>query len=181
MRYDAGTVLWTAGVEAPPLAAKIAQATGAEHDRAGRISVGPDCTVAGHPEIFVVGDVMTLNGMPGLAEVAMQTGAYAGRHIRHEVEGRTEFKPFKYLDLGSAAYLSRGRAVISAGPLQLSGRLGWLAWLFIHVGFLTGYRNRVTAILTWFVAFSRGVRRERAFLTQTVDTRRDVFVRRESD
>jgi NADH dehydrogenase len=175
LRYDARTVLWTAGVEAPPLAARIAEATGAEHDRAGRIAVRPDCTLEGHPEIFVVGDVMTLNGMPGLAEVAMQTGAYAGRHIRHQVEGATSFSPFKYLDLGSAAYLSRGRAVVSAGPLHLAGRLGWLVWLFIHIAFLTGYRNRFTAILTWLVAFSRGIRRERAFITQPVDSRRNVY------
>ena len=175
VRYDARTVLWTAGVEAPSVAARIAEATGAEHDRAGRIAVRPDCTIEGHPEIFVVGDVMTLNGMPGLAEVAMQTGAYAGRHIRHQVEGATSFAPFSYLDLGSAAYLSRGRAVVAAGPLHLAGRLGWLVWLFIHIAFLTGYRNRFTAIMTWLVAFSRGIRRERAFITQPVDTRRDVY------
>lgn len=163
-RYDARTVLWTAGVEAPPIAAALARATGAEQDRAGRILVEPDLTVPGHPEIRVTGDVMSLNKLPGLAEVAMQSGAYAGRRVRHAVEGRTkEPKPFKYLDLGSAAYIARGRAVVKAGPLHLSGFTGWLAWLFIHLAFLTGFRSRLGAVLSWSVAFATGSRRERAF------------------
>jgi NADH dehydrogenase len=91
------------------------------------------------------------------------------------VTGKPTGKPFRYVDLGSAAYICRGRAVISAGPLRLSGRLGWLAWLFIHIMFLTGYRNRFTAVLTWLVAFSRGVRRERAFTMQEIETRVDVY------
>ncbi len=174
-RYDAGTVLWTAGVEAPALAERLALAAGVSRDRAGRIKVGRDLTVPGHPEIFVVGDVMRLGSLPGLAEVAMQSGAYAGRQIRRQVSGRSRHRPFRYLDLGSAAYIARGRAVVAAGPVKLSGRLGWLTWLFIHIAFLTGYRNRVTAVLTWFVAFSRGVRRERAFTTQEIEIREDVF------
>ena len=174
-RYDAGTVLWTAGVEAPALAERLASAAGASRDRAGRIKVGRDLTLPGHPEIFVVGDVMHLGSLPGLAEVAMQSGAYAGRQIRRQVSGRSRHRPFRYLDLGSAAYIARGRAVVSAGPVKLSGRLGWLTWLFIHIAFLTGYRNRVTAVLTWFVAFSRGVRRERAFTTQDIEIHEDVF------
>jgi NADH dehydrogenase len=174
-RYDAATVLWTAGVEAPPFAKVLAAATGAECDRAGRIRVNPDVSIAGHPEIAVVGDVMSLDKLPGLAEVAMQSGAYAGRRIRRQVVGRPTSKPFRYIDLGSAAYISRGRAVLSVGPVHLSGRLGWLAWLFIHIAFLTGYRNRFTAVLTWLVAFSRGVRRERAFTIQEIETLQDVY------
>ena len=174
-RYDAGTVLWTAGVEAPPLAEKVATATGAQRDRVGRIQVSGDLTIPGHPDVFVVGDGMSLGHLPGLAEVAMQSGAYAGRHIRHQLVGRPRPKPFRYVDLGSAAYVSRGNAVLAAGPLHLSGWLGWLAWLFIHIAFLTGYRNRFTAILTWLVAFSRGVRRERAFTTPRIETRQDVY------
>ena len=174
-RFEAGTVLWTAGVAAPPFAHVISEATGAETDRAGRVKVEPDLTVAGHPEIAVVGDVMNCADLPGLAEVAMQSGAYAGRRIHHLVAGKDHQKPFHYLDLGSAAYISRGRAIISAGPIKLSGRLGWLSWLFIHIVFLTGYRNRLTAVLTWFVAFSRDMRRERAFTTQGVRGERDVY------
>ncbi|MFI1093912.1 NAD(P)/FAD-dependent oxidoreductase [Streptomyces sp. NPDC020917] len=163
-RYAARTVLWTAGVEAPPIAAAVARAAGAAQDRAGRIAVEPDLTLAGHPEIRVVGDVMGLRHLPGLAEVAMQSGAYAGRAVRHSVEGRTKKpKPFKYLDLGSAAYISRGRAVVKAGPVHLSGVPGWLAWLFIHIAFLTGFRSRLGAVLSWSVVFASGARRERAF------------------
>ncbi|WP_405594636.1 NAD(P)/FAD-dependent oxidoreductase [Streptomyces sp. NBC_01410] len=169
-RFDARTVLWTAGVEAPPIAAALARATGAQQDRAGRIAVEADLTIAGHPEIRVTGDVMSLNRLPGLAEVAMQSGAYAGRMVRHAVEGRTkEPKPFKYWDFGSAAYIARGRAVVKAGPLHLSGFTGWLVWLFIHLAFLTGFRSRLGAVLSWSVAFLTSSRRERAFTMPDAD------------
>jgi NADH:ubiquinone reductase (H+-translocating) len=174
-RYDAATVLWTAGVAAPSVAAAIAQATGAKQDRAGRIEVGPDLSIPGHPEILVTGDVMSLNKLPGVAEVAMQTGLYAGRRIRRAVAGRAAAKPFRYYDLGSAAYISRGRAVVSAGRLQFAGFPGWVAWLFIHIGFLTGYRNRFGAVLSWWFAFARGLRRERTFTTKQVGIVRDVY------
>ncbi|WP_406839489.1 NAD(P)/FAD-dependent oxidoreductase [Streptomyces sp. AHU1] len=162
--FPAHTVLWTAGVEAPPIAAALARATGAEQDRAGRIAVEPDLTLPGYPDIRVTGDVMGLDRLPGLAEVAMQTGAYAGRAVRHSIEGRKKRpKPFKYVDLGSAAYLCRGRAVVKAGPVHLSGRTGWLAWLLVHLTFLTGFRSRFGAVLSWAVVFASGSRRERAF------------------
>jgi NADH:ubiquinone reductase (H+-translocating) len=174
-RYDAKTVLWTAGVQAPPLAGALAKATGAEHDRAGRIEVHDDLTIGGHPEITVVGDLMSLRKLPGVAEVAMQSGLYAGRRIRRELAGGGPAKPFKYHDLGSAAYICRGRAVVSAGPLRIGGFAGWLIWLFIHIAFLTGYRNRLGAIFTWWVAFTRDVRRERAFTTRQVGRVRDLY------
>jgi NADH dehydrogenase len=162
-RYEAGNVLWTAGVEAPPLATAVAKATGAQQDRAGRIVVGKDCTIPGHPEILVTGDMMSLDKLPGVAEVAMQTGLYAGRSIGHQARGQSFDKPFKYRDLGSAAYISRGKAVVSAFGMHFGGFLGWWVWLFIHIGFLTGYRNRVGAVLGWWFAFTRDIRRERAF------------------
>jgi NADH dehydrogenase len=165
-RYDAGTVLWTAGVAAPPVAEALATATGAERDKAGRIVVGTDLTIPGHREISVIGDMMSLRGLPGVAEVAMQTGLYTGRRIRHRLAGDSWRKPFRYYDLGSAAYISRGNAVVSAGPVHLSGLPGWIAWLFIHLGFLTGIRNRLGAIVTWWPAFVRDLRRERAYLTR---------------
>ncbi|GAA4694170.1 NAD(P)/FAD-dependent oxidoreductase [Pseudonocardia yuanmonensis] len=172
-RVEAGTVLWAAGVEAPPVAAALAAATGAQHDHAGRIRVEPDLTIPGHPEISVVGDLMSRD-LPGVAEVAMQAGLYAGRRIRRRLAGRP-VRPFRYHDLGSAAYLSRGDAVVSAGPLKLTGLPAWLIWLLIHIAFLTGYRNRAGAVLTWAVAFARDARRERAFTTHQIDTRRDVY------
>jgi NADH:ubiquinone reductase (H+-translocating) len=174
--YDAGTVLWTAGVEAPQIAAAVANATGAQRDKAGRIVVQNDLTIPGHPDIYVVGDMMSLDKLPGVAEVAMQSGLYAGHRIRRQAAGQQPTKPFHYRDLGSAAYLSRGRAVVSAGPLRTGGFLGWCIWLFIHIAFLTGYRNRVGAVLTWWLAFTRDLRRERTFTTAQIDRLRDVYV-----
>ncbi len=162
-RHVCGNVLWTAGVEAPPLATAVAKATGAQQDRAGRIAVGKDLAIPGHPEILVTGDVMSLDKLPGVAEVAMQTGLYAGRKVSHLARGQSFDKPFKYRDLGSAAYISRGKAVVSAFKLNFGGFLGWWVWLFIHIGFLTGYRNRVGAVLGWWFAFTRDIRRERTF------------------
>ena len=93
----------------------------------------------------------------------MQTGLYAGRSIAHQARGQSFDKPFKYRDLGSAAYISRGHAVISAFGLHFGGFLGWVGWLFIHIGFLTGIRNRLGALLSWWPAFVRDIRRERTF------------------
>jgi NADH dehydrogenase len=169
-RYDAGTVMWTAGVQAPPIAATIAAATGATQDRAGRIEVTPTLTIPGHPNIYVVGDMMSLNQLPGVAEVAMQGGLYAGRRVKYQLTGRGAKGDFKYHDLGSAAYISRGHAVISMRKLQSDGLFGWIGWLFIHIAFLTGFRNRFGAILTWFLAFTRETRRERAFTSHVIDT-----------
>ena len=173
--YPAGTVLWTAGVATPPVATAVAEATGAKQDRAGRILVGDDLSIPGHPEILVTGDMMSLNKLPGVAEVAMQSGLYAGNRIRHEIAGQPAGKPFHYRDLGSAAYLSRGHAVISVGRLHFGGFPGWVAWLFIHIAFLTGYRNRLGAIVTWWLAFTRDVRRERTFTTRDVATLHNVY------
>ena len=174
-RYDAGTVLWTAGVTAPPVAAAIADVTGAAQDRAGRIAVGKDLSIPGHPEIMVIGDMMSLDKLPGVAEVAMQSGLYAGHRIKREVTGRPDGKPFRYRDLGSAAYLSRGNAVVEVGRLHFAGFPGWVVWLFIHIAFLTGYRNRLGAVLTWWLAFTRDLRRERTFTIRDVATVHDVY------
>jgi NADH:quinone reductase (non-electrogenic) len=173
--FDAATVLWTAGVAAPPFASAVAKATGASQDRAGRIAVQDDLTLPGHPEISVVGDMMRLGKLPGVAEVAMQAGHYAARRIKRQVAGQGDGAPFKYRDLGSAAYIARGRAVVSAGPAKLSGFGGWVFWLFIHIAFLTGFRNRFGAVLTWWVAFTRDVRRERAFTATEVGWVHSVY------
>ena len=162
-RHLCGNVLWTAGVEAPPLAAAVAKATGAQQDRAGRLLCGKDLSLPGHPDILVTGDMMSLDKLPGVAEVAMQTGLYAGRRISHESQGQTYDKPFRYHDLGSAAYISRGRAVVSAFKMHFGGFPGWVVWLFIHIGFLTGFRNRIGALFSWWFAFTRDLRRERTF------------------
>ena len=105
--------------------------------------------------------MMSLDKLPGVAEVAMQTGHIRGRKITLESRGQTFDKPFRYHDLGSAAYISRGHAVVSTGKLHFGGFLGWVAWLFIHIGFLTGWRNRIGALFSWWFAFTRDLRRER--------------------
>jgi NADH:ubiquinone reductase (H+-translocating) len=169
-RYDAGTVLWTAGVAAPPVAAALAEATGAQRDKAGRVVVREDLTIPGYPDIVAVGDMMSLRQLPGVAEVAMQSGLYAGRRIRGRLEDRRT-GPFRYYNLGSVAYISRGNAVVSAGPVHLSGLPGWIAWLFIHLAFLTGFRNRLGAVVSWWPAFARDLRRERAYFAQVIENR----------
>jgi NADH:quinone reductase (non-electrogenic) len=174
-RHEVGTILWTAGVEAPPLAQAVAKATGAETDRAGRLVPGKDLSLPGHPEILVTGDVMCLDKLPGVAEVAMQTGLYAGRRIGHLARGEAFDKPFRYRDLGSAAYISRGRAVVSAFGLHFGGFLGWWVWLFIHIGFLTGYRNRLGAVLSWWLAFTRDLRQERTFTVDDLPVAPDPY------
>jgi len=162
-RHEAGTILWTAGVQAPALAAAVAKATGAQQDRAGRLCVDKDLTIPGHPDILATGDMMSLDKLPGVAEVAMQTGHYAGRKVALASLGQTPDKPFRYRDLGSAAYISRGRAVVSTRIMHFGGFIGWVAWLFIHIGFLTGWRNRIGALFSWWFAFARDLRRERTF------------------
>ncbi|WP_214364449.1 NAD(P)/FAD-dependent oxidoreductase [Pseudonocardia sp. H11422] len=171
--HPAGTVLWTAGVVAPPLAEAVATATGAARERDGRIRVDRTLAVPGHPEILVVGDLMSRNGLPGIAEVALQSGLYAARRIHREVTGRRPVRPFRYHDLGLAAYISRGHAVVSIRRVHLSGVAGWLAWLFVHVAFLIGFRNRVSAVASWTVSFTRDARRERAVTTADLPVRRD--------
>jgi len=170
-RHEAGTILWTAGVQAPALAAAVAKATGAQQDRAGRLCVDKDLTIPGHPDILATGDMMSLDKLPGVAEVAMQTGHYAGRKVALASIGQTLDKPFRYRDLGSAAYICRGRAVVSTRIMHFGGFIGWVAWLFIHIGFLTGFRNRIGALFSWWFAFARDLRRERAFTIDDMPVR----------
>jgi len=162
-RYSTRTVLWTAGVHAVPFVDELAARLGAEQDRGGRILVNPDLTVPDHDNIWIVGDVMALNGLPGVAEVALQGGLHAGREIRGRVAKRPRSRrDFRYRDLGSAAYISRFHALVEAGPVKLSGFLGWIVWGVLHLTFLAGARNRAGAAITWLLALGRGKRRERA-------------------
>lgn len=151
--YPCRTKVWAAGVTAPALAAELAAAAGATTDRAGRIEVLPDCTLPGHPEVFVIGDVMALDDLPGVAEVAMQTGIHAARTIRRRTKGDDEAKPFKYRDLGSMATISRFQAIVDFKGMQFSGFIGWLMWAFVHLTFLTGFKNRIFAGIGWVLSF----------------------------
>ena len=156
------TTVWAAGVEASPLATELAKATGAEVDRAGRIAVLPDCSLPGHPEVFVVGDMMALNNLPGVAEVAMQGGLHAANTIMRSLKGEPAL-PFKYRDVGSAAAIGRFRAIVNFHGLRLSGFPGWVVWAFVHLTFLTGFGNRLTTLLKWTRSFVGRGRPEREF------------------
>jgi NADH dehydrogenase len=160
-RVACRTKVWAAGVQASPLAKMLAEATGAQTDRAGHIEVLPDCTLPGHPEVFVIGDMMSLNKLPGVAEVAMQSGIHAARTIKRRVEGDASAKPFHYRDLGSAATIARFRAIVSFKGMRVGGFVGWLFWAFIHITFLTGFKNRGTALVKWVTSFVGSARDER--------------------
>lgn len=162
-KYAARTVLWTAGVEAVPFARHLAEVLGATSDHAGRIEVGPDLSVPGYPEIFVIGDLVGRDNLPGVAENAMQGGLHVAACIRRELAGKPR-RPYRYRDLGSAAYISRGSALLQVGPVRLAGFSGWLAWGFVHIAFLTGLRNRVSTVATWLVTIARSSRYHRAFM-----------------
>ncbi|MGZ8812716.1 MAG: NAD(P)/FAD-dependent oxidoreductase [Mycobacterium sp.] len=161
--YATRTVLWTAGVEAVPFARHAAEVLGADADRSGRISVNADLSVPGHPDSFVIGDLAGRDGLPGVAENAMQGGWHVAACIRRDL-ARTKRKDFRYRDLGSAAYISRGHAVLQAGPVKLAGVVGWLGWGFIHIAFLTGVRNRFSTVATWMATIARANRSDRSFI-----------------
>src|SRR4051812_3315235 len=170
-RIEAVTKIWAAGVQASPLGKQLAEQTGAEIDRAGRIKTLPDLTLPGHPEIFVVGDMLGL-GLPGVAQVAMQSGKYAAKRIVDGLDGTLDQdKPFRYFDKGNMATISRFSAIAQIGRIQLTGFIAWLAWLFIHIIYLIGFKNRVTTLLHWTVSFIGRGRSERAVTTQQVFAR----------
>jgi NADH dehydrogenase len=166
-RLGARTVVWAAGVRGSSLANVLAEQTGAELDRGNRIKVQPDCTLPGHPEIYVVGDMMSLRDYPGVAQVAMQQGKYAATAIERRIAGKAPQKPFSYFDKGSMATISRFRAVASIGKLRFSGFIAWLLWLVIHVFYLVGFKNRVTTVLHWAVSFVGRGRSERTTVSGT--------------
>jgi NADH dehydrogenase len=161
--YATRTVLWTAGVEAVPFARHAADMLGAKTDRSGRIAVNADLSVRDHPEVFVIGDLAGRDGLPGVAENAMQGGLHVARCIRRDLAARDR-KDFRYRDLGSAAYISRGHALLQAGPIKLAGLPGWLGWGFIHIAFLTGVRNRFSTVGTWLATIARAQRSDRTFI-----------------
>jgi NADH dehydrogenase len=170
-RIEAATKIWAAGVAASPLGRLVARAAGAETDRAGRVQVRPDCTLPGYPEVFVIGDLMSLDRLPGLAQVAIQSGHHAGRTIVRRLRGDTAERPFRYRDLGTMATLSRFQAIATIGRLQLSGFVAWLLWLVVHLFWLTGFKNRFAVVANWTVAFLGRGRPQRAITAQQVLSR----------
>jgi len=158
----ARTRIWAAGVQASPLAKMLADKTGAETDRPGRVSVNPDCTLPGHPEVFAIGDMAALNRLPGVAQPAMQEGAYVGKVIKARLAGKTDLEPFKFFDKGGMATIGHKAAVADAFGRKVTGLPAYLMWGFIHVAYLIGWGNRFGTIYTWaralYFAKNRGHR-----------------------
>lgn len=160
-RIPAAVVLWAAGVQASSLGRKL----GASVDRAGRVPVETDLTLPGHPEVFVIGDLATLhdqkgNPLPGVAPVALQEGLAVAKTIACDLKGKPR-QDFHYLDKGSLATIGRAAAVAQIRKLHISGYFAWLAWLFVHIFFLIGFRNRIIVLIQWawsYVTYERGAR-----------------------
>ena len=163
-RIPATVILWAAGVAASPLGKKL----GVPIDRAGRVEVQPDLTIPGHPEVFVIGDLAAVKGedgqlVPGVAPAAMQQGNFVGKVIRKEVASKGDWKrpAFHYWDKGNLATIGRAAAVAQFGKIHISGFLAWLSWLFIHIFFLIGFRNRLLVLIQWawsYVTYERSAR-----------------------
>jgi NADH:ubiquinone reductase (H+-translocating) len=163
-KFPAATVLWAAGVQASPLGRILANRTGLVLDRAGRVPVEPDLSIAGHPEILVIGDLAAFlqdgKQLPGVAPTAIQQGRYAAKLIRDRLRNE-KTKPFRYFDKGSLATIGRNAAVAQIGPLQFSGILAWLAWLFIHLLYIVEFENRLIIAVHWaldYFTYNRGAR-----------------------
>lgn len=163
-RIEARTVLWAAGVRAAGLAEKLAKAAGLDLERGGRMRVQADLTLAGHPEVFVIGDMAWCEQdgkpLPGVAPVAIQQGRYVGRAIQRRLEGKT-VTPFRYSDKGNMAVIGRAHGLAEIGWLRLHGWIGWLFWLFVHLMYLVGFQNRVLVFIKWaflYLTFNRGAR-----------------------
>ncbi|MDK8624993.1 NAD(P)/FAD-dependent oxidoreductase [Corynebacterium appendicis] len=149
---DSYTKIWSAGVAASPLGKTVAEQAGLEVDRAGKVPVNPDLSVGDHRNVFVVGDMMNLDKLPGVAQVAIQSGEYAAKAIKAGVEENQEpgqREAFEYFDKGSMAIVGRFHAVVKMGKVEIAGFLGWIMWLLVHVSFLVSKRNRIVSMFTW--------------------------------
>ena len=148
----AATKIWSAGVQASPLGKQIAEQVGVEAERNGKVPVNEDLTVGATDNVFIVGDMMSRDRLPGVAQVAIQSGEYVGRIIKEQVEhgvAQADRDAFAYFDKGSMAIVSRFNAVVKMGKVEVTGFLGWLMWLAVHVSFLVGGRNRLVSLYTW--------------------------------
>jgi NADH dehydrogenase len=162
-RIQTRTVIWAAGVTASALAGRLGELTGAQVDGAGRVTVEPDLTLPGHPEVFAIGDMVrvrrpdgSVQTLPGVAPVAMQQGRYVAKVVRDRMDSRAT-GPFHYLDRGNLATIGRGAAVADISGLKLSGFIAWITWLVVHLWYLVGFRNRVLVFTDWaFSFFTRG-------------------------
>jgi NADH dehydrogenase len=165
-RLPARTVLWAGGVTTNEFGRKLSERTNADTDRSGRIRVKPDLTVPGYPDIFITGDLALSLGkdgkpLPGVAQVAIQGGAYAAKAIRSRLKGKKDIKPFHYFNKGDMAVIGRAAAVANILGLHLAGFFAWLTWLFIHLIYIVEFQSRVMVFVQWgfeYLTFSRGAR-----------------------
>ncbi len=171
-RIESKAKVWAAGVSGSPLGRILTAQSDSGLDRAGRVEVAPDLTLKGRPDVFVIGDLMALNGLPGVAQVAIQGARYAVKVITARLDGRPAPAPFEYFDKGSMATISRFSAVVSMGRIQFGGFVAWLAWLGLHLVYITGFKSRVTTLLHWFVTFIGRGRAQRVTTAQQVLGRR---------
>lgn len=165
-RIESACKLWAAGVSASPLGKDLAAQSSVELDRAGRVKVLPDLSIPGHPNVFVVGDMAAVEGVPGMAQGAIQGGKYAANLIKAEVKGAdaSAREPFSYFDKGSMATVSKYNAVAQVGKLEFGGFIAWLAWLGLHLIYLVGFKTKVATLMSWAVTF---LSRNRGQLTIT--------------
>lgn len=164
-RIASRTVIWSAGVRASSFGDVLEKRAGAKRDRSGRVNVEPDCSVPSHPDIFVIGDLARFeqDGRPlaGVAQVAMQQGAYVAKLIAGRVAGHASPRPFRYFDKGNLAVIGRASAVAEIGKIHVSGLLAWLIWLFIHLMYIVEFSNRVLVFVQWgflYLTYNRGAR-----------------------
>ena len=174
-RIPCACKVWSAGVQASPLGALIAdQCEGTEVDRSGRVVVQPDLTVKGYPNVFVIGDMAAVPGVPGVAQGAIQGADYVTKTIKRMLKGTDDpaaRPPFKYWDKGSMATISRYHAVAKIGRLEFGGFIAWLAWLFLHLLYLVGFKNRISTLLSWILTFGSNARSQLATTSQWVYAR----------
>ena len=175
-RIECATKVWSAGVSASPLGRDLAQQSDVEVDRAGRVKVLPDLSVPGHPSVFVVGDMAAVEGVPGMAQGAIQGAKYAAKAIKAELKGAdpAQREPFQYFDKGSMATISRFSAVASVGKAQFSGFFAWILWLAVHLVYIIGFKHRITTLLHWVVTFIGRGRSERVVTEQQVFARQAI-------
>ncbi|GFG95991.1 NAD(P)/FAD-dependent oxidoreductase [Mycobacterium marseillense] len=154
-RIESACKVWSAGVSASPLGRDLADQSTVELDRAGRVKVLPDLSVPGHPDVFVIGDLAAVEGVPGVAQGAIQGAKYVANTIKAELDGANpaEREPFQYFDKGSMATVSRFSAVAKIGPVEFSGLFAWFAWLVLHLVYLVGFKTKISTLLSWTVTF----------------------------
>lgn len=158
--------VWAAGVQGNELGKSLAEQSGAELDRAGRVVVNDDLTLPGHPEVFVIGDLMNFPGVPGVAQGAIQSAKHAAKTIEADVEGKPRPGAFKYRDRGSMATIAKFSAVVKVGNFEITGFIAWIMWLFLHLLYIAGFKQRVTTLLSWALTFVSNGRSQRVVTNQ---------------